>query len=491
MLQKLLFAIFLFSVSLLANYARANAILDSKLSEKLAQDGSANIMVVLKDSADLQSANLISDRAIRAKTVRERLLKVAELSQAPVINWLEGRGLKFRAFYVVNAISVDGISQSLAEELARQPGIARLDLNAKATLKLPPQTKPTIEDLPTASRLQKNLTVIKVDQVWEQLKAKGKGIVLAGQDSGYMWQHEALKNAYRGFSNGQVNHNYNWHDSIHVTGSSCGADAQEPCDDDGHGTHTMGSMLGDDGRDNKIGVAPEAKWIGCRNMNNGVGTVATYLECFEFFLAPYPVGGNSRSEGRVEMAPHIINNSWSCPPKEGCRADQFVDAIRALTASGILMVVAAGNDGPGCGSLQDPPGTYNGLVLSVAAYDDYYNSIASFSSRGPSTFDGSVGIDLAAPGTLIRSSVPKGDFGGGKYDYKQGTSMASPHVAGAVALLWQHRPELLRDVNGTIAFVRRNADGRTNAEKCANYSGVPNTSWGYGLLDTYKLLTGK
>ena len=66
---------------------------------------------------------------------------------------------------------------------------------------------------------------------------------------------------------------------------------QAPCDDKGHGTHTIGTAIGDDGMGNQIGMAPGAKWIGCRNMDQGNGTPARYIECMEFFLAPYPVGG--------------------------------------------------------------------------------------------------------------------------------------------------------------------------------------------------------
>ena len=67
---------------------------------------------------------------------------------------------------------------------------------------------------------------------------------------------------------------------------------------------------------NQIGVAPGAQWIGCRNMDQGWGTPATYMECFEFFLAPYPIG-QTPAEGEPALAPDVINNSWGCPPREG------------------------------------------------------------------------------------------------------------------------------------------------------------------------------
>ena len=148
----------------------------------------------------------------------------------------------------------------------------------------------------------------------------GQGAVIAGQDTGYQWDHPALKDQYRGWNGSAADHNYNWHDAIHATGSSCGADSPCPCDDNDHGTHTMGTMVGDDGGANQIGMAPGARWIGCRNMNAGVGTPTTYIECFEWFIAPTDLAGQNPNPA---MAPDVINNSWGCPESEGCSAGQF------------------------------------------------------------------------------------------------------------------------------------------------------------------------
>ena len=86
-------------------------------------------------------------------------------------------------------------------------------------------------------------------------------------DTGMRWTHNALKPHYRGWNGSTADHNYNWHDAIHSGGGDCGPNHQEPCDDGGHGTHTTGVAIGDDGAGNQIGVAPGAKWIGCRNMD--------------------------------------------------------------------------------------------------------------------------------------------------------------------------------------------------------------------------------
>src|SRR4029078_3292034 len=131
----------------------------------------------------------------------------------------------------------------------------------------------------------------------------------------------------------------------------------QPCDDNGHGTHTMGTVVGDDGAGNQVGMAPGAKWIGCRNMDQGNGTPATYIECMEFFLAPYPVGGTP-AQGDPSKAPDITTNSWGCPPSEGCALGTLQAAVEAQRAAGILMVVAAGNSGAACSTTTDPPSFY-------------------------------------------------------------------------------------------------------------------------------------
>ena len=179
-------------------------------------------------------------------------------------------------------------------------------------------------------------------QVWA-LGFTGQNIVVASADTGVRWTHNALKPHYRGWDGQNANHNYNWHDSIHDSvGNPCGNDSPFPCDDFFHGSHTTGTAIGDDGAGNQIGMAPGAKWIGCRNMDQGNGTPARYIECMEFFLAPYPINCTP-NEGDPTKAPDITINSWGCPASEGCSANTLQAAVEAQAAAGIQMVVAAGN----------------------------------------------------------------------------------------------------------------------------------------------------
>ncbi|MCX6349656.1 MAG: S8 family serine peptidase [Candidatus Aureabacteria bacterium] len=238
----------------------------------------------------------------------------------------------------------------------------------------------------------------------------------------------------------------------------------------------MGTVLGDDGAGNQIGMAPGAKWIGCRNMNAGVGTPATYLECFEFFLAPYPVGGTPE-DGNPDLSPDVTNNSWGCPPSEGCSSDSLLAAVQAQRAAGIMTVASAGNEGSDCSTVSSPPAIH-GEVYAVGALTTGSDSIASFSSRGPVTVDGSNRRkpDLAAPGTSIRSSVP-----GGGYNSLSGTSMASPHIAGAVALLWSVHTGLKNQIAATEAVL--NSSAVPISSKDCSSDRWPNNTYGCGRLD--------
>ena len=210
---------------------------------------------------------------------------------------------------------------------------------------------------------------------------------------GVRWTHNALKPHYRGWDGVNANHNYNWHDSIHDSvGNPCGNDSPFPCDDFFHGSHTTGTAIGDDGMGNQIGMAPGAKWIGCRNMDQGNGTPARYIECMQFFLAPYPINCTP-DQGDPTKAPDITINSWGCPPSEGCTVgNELQAAVEAQAAAGIQMVVAAGNSGSGCSTVSDPPSFYEASYTAGALVTGT-DTIASFSSRGPVTRTAATGIN--------------------------------------------------------------------------------------------------
>lgn len=451
---------------------RAMAKLAPWVVDRTESGAEAEYLVVLADQADLSGAADFHTRVEKGMYVFDALLAKARATQGPILDWLGARGIEHRSFYIVNLILVRG-GRDTALSLASRGDVWRIEGNPRIRNDLP---APSVREEPDApAGIETNIGYVRAPEVWA-LGYTGQGIVVGGQDTGYDWDHPALKAQYRGWDGSTADHDYNWHDSIHSGGGGCGHDSAEPCDDYGHGTHTMGTVVGDDGGSNRIGMAPGAKWIGCRNMNVGVGTPATYLECFEFFLAPYPIDGVP-ADGDPTKAPDVTNNSWGCPVSEGCAWDTLKAAVEAQRAAGIMTVVSAGNEGSGCSTVQDPPAIYD-ASYSVGALNKGGDTIASFSSRGPVTADGSnrVKPDICAPGTSIRSSYP-----GGSYTSMQGTSMAGPHVAGATALLWSARPDLVNQIDATESALNAAAAPIPSTE-CSS-SGIPNNVFGYGRLD--------
>jgi serine protease AprX len=308
--------------------------------------------------------------------------------------------------------------------------------------------------------------------------------VVGGQDTGYQWNHPALINAYRGWNGATADHNYNWHDAIHennpntLPGNPCGFDSLVPCDDNGHGTHTMGTMIGDDGGSNQIGMAPGAQWISCRNMEEGWGTPATYTECYQWFIAPTDLNGENPDSTK---APHVINNSWGCPVSEGCvTPDILLAVVQNVRAAGILTAHSAGNSGSSCSTVNTPAAIYDEsfTVGSTTSTD----AISSFSSRGPVTIDGSGRLkpDITAPGSSIRSSRPTNTYG-----ISSGTSMAGPHVAGLVALLISANPALAGQVDALEQIITSTAVPLTTTQNCGDVPGdqIPNNTFGWGRID--------
>jgi subtilisin family serine protease len=441
-------------------------------------------MIILADQADLSGAKLLKTKLEKGRFVRDALWNKKEATQGPILKWLDEHKLEHRSFYIVNAIWVkghydDALTMALRSDIARVEGNPRVKGLPDAAPALPaPSVLAPQPDSPDT--VEPGINYTHAPLVWAE-GFFGQGIVVAGADTGFRWTHNAIKPHYRGWNGSTADHDFNWHDSIHDSvGNPCGNDSPQPCDDFGHGTHTLGTAIGDDNAGNQIGMAPQASAIGCRNMDEGNGTPARYMECFEWFLAPYPVGGNS-GQGDPSKAPDITSNSWACPSSEGCSSGTLQAGVAAQRAAGIEMVCAAENSGPSCSTVIDPPAIYD-ESYTVGALNTGSDTIASFSSRGPVTSDGSMRLkpDICAPGTSTRSAWNTSDS---SYAFLDGTSMATPHIAGAVALLWSAHPELKNNPDATEPVLNSTAVHILSNVCDSGSPKTPNNTFGNGRVD--------
>ena len=423
------------------------------------------LFVILADQADLTAAYDLPDIESRRAFVYETLVAQADRTQADLRAQLDLLQVDYTPYYLVNAMEVEG-GPLLRIWLANRPEVDRVLASPRLRpLPAEPAVASGAAEAPTTPPW--NLTLIGVDRVWQEFAVRGEGIVIGQSDSGTEWDHPELQPSYRG---GPDDHDYNWFDPWFGT--------TVPEDWSGHGTHTLGTVLGE-----TVGVAPAATWFACVNLGRNLGNPALYTDCMQFMLAPFPLAGDPLRDGAPALGAHVLNNSWGCPPVEGCDPEALLPAVRALHAAGIFVVASAGNSGPGCETVDSPLPLYED-VFAVGAVDRLGN-LTDFSSRGPVSVDGSGRLkpDVLAPGADVLSSMP-----GGTYTANQGTSMAGPHVAGVVALIWSANPELIGDIAATTEIMRQTAtpyDFADGLPTCAGSTILPNPAVGYGIVDAY------
>ncbi|MBA8810889.1 S8 family serine peptidase [Promicromonospora sukumoe] len=439
--------------------------LSSKVLTQLEDKKTADFWIQFADKADLAPAQGIADWSERGQFVYDALHATAKKSQASVITKLKAADAQYESYWINNAIFVDDGSLELAESLATSSAVSGIHEQITMQNEEPVEKKASGEK--SAAAVEWGLDAINAPDVWD-LGYTGSGITVANFDTGVDATHPALQSKYRGYNaDGTYDNDYNYFDIP----DTCGGGA--PCDSGQHGTHTMGTIVGGSGA-NQIGVAPDATWIASNCIDNGGCAWDDYLANAQWFLAPTRADG---SDADPSKRPHVVSNSWGIPPGVDLPQDWMSAETQAWNAAGIFGAWAGGNEGPSCESGRFP-GEFE-HTYSVGAFD-VNGAIASFSARGPGR-NGTLLPNIAAPGVNVRSSIP-----GGGYANFSGTSMATPHLAGAIALLWSAAPALVGDIEGTIALLDETAID-TEDLSCG---GTPerNNVWGEGKLDVAALV---
>ncbi len=435
----------------------SNTKIAPELAQALQVQGQADFILHFARQADLSPAYDMDWNA-RGRFVYDALRRNADESQAQARRTLDEAGIEYVSFFTGNLLYVRGGGIELASTLAGLPEVSAVTTAGTYAI-VPPIIDDSVSAQPrTSGTLAWGIVDTGADQFWPTY-GEGDGIVVANIDTGVQWNHPALAGAYKCGSDPADP--ACWSDPSNV----CGAGGA--CDNNGHGTHVMGTMVGDNNPALtwQAGMAPGAAWIACKGCESNSCSDFALNSCADWIIAP---------NGNPANRPHVVNNSWG----GGSGNNWYLSKVNAWRAAGIFPAFSAGNQGPTCGTLLSP-GDYQ-ESFATAAHDSG-GTIASFSSRGPSAFGATpyTKPNISAPGVNVCSSVPTNGWSCGY----SGTSMASPHTAGAVALLWACSPDLRGDIDATIQALQGTA-GTAPAGDCgAPPSGQGNYTYGYGYLD--------
>lgn len=465
---------FLLSASAFGQVAKISPSLEN-IQETIQQDGISSdtliSIVVFLDNEGLTSRigkiSSLKSLAIkeRHEQVIENLVRTSDSSLASIKAEISRiyPPAEFREFWIAQAVATK-IPISILSEIQKLHGVYSIIEDARIEYIQPVEIP---NHLAKAQATSNHLGALNIPALWKR-GLKGRGRIVCSFDTGVEESHPALQSKWRG---NHTAHSAAWF-APNLTDPL-------PVDKVGHGTHTMGIMIGSTPEDS-FGVAPDAEWISAAVIDQGQTlnrTVSDILAAFQWAVDP---DGNPAT---VDDMPDVILNSWGIPGTALPPCDEtFNHVIDNVEAAGIVTIFAAGNEGPEPMSLRLPAvrATSPLNTFAVGAIDDATNTIAPFSSRGPSSCDTSAKKpEVVAPGILITSS-----FKGGIYKTMSGTSMAAPFIAGMVALLRQYNPNATVDeIKSAIILSSRDLGdpgedndygyGLPDAEKAIQYLPVP------------------
>ena len=426
-----LFLLFFFFKCFICFGGELSANLSAKLN-LLKVDEYTSCLVMMKDQVNTREMNLKLDpnlitRKMMHTVTLSALRSKAESSQTELINYLNQKtqdsGVKqFQTFWITNAVLVTA-KREVIESIAARPEVEAVEENYPITL-----VDPVSVEKAAGGEVEKErcFSAIGAQESWK-MGYTGKGRLVCNFDTGVDGHHPALSSSWRGNNGGSLS--ACWYDPLV---------SDYPKDDKGHGSHTMGVMVGITDNDT-IGVAFGAQWIAAAVIDRGrtiSETIADILLAFQWAVDP------DGDPNTTDDVPDVINNSWGIPPGYNSSCDQtFWNAIDNVENAGVVVIFAAGNEGPNPSTLRTPADRISSPTnsFSVGAVDAqcYGYPVANFSSRGPSACDDqTIKPEVTAPGMRIYSCYKNGE-----YRLMSGTSMAAPFVSGAVAILRQYNPE--------------------------------------------------
>ena len=434
--------------------------------------------------------------------------------------------------WIVNCVFVHSATRALVERVARLPSVSFVRGNNVAGRIDPvPRARIGLPRVQLEKALQWNILKIEADVAWNV--TRGAGVTVAGIDTGVRYTHESLLASYRGYNGTDVaEHNYNWFDPKEFANDPCThvvyicddvaallhafsllllailvlyflltlsvgwcipgvcspweCCAEFPFDNNGHGTHTMGTIAGSE--DFGIGVAPGVKWIAAKGCRDGSCLDYGLTRSAQWVICPTDLENDNED---CSVGADIVSNSWG----SGGGDIFYHDWTRAWLEAGILPVFSNGNEGPRC-ETAGSPADHEGVVGVGATDED--DVLADFSSRGPGVGGDGFSVarpNVAAPGVDIYSATSlTGSYDDAKYSEKSGTSMACPHVTGVAALILSVNPQLT--VEQLTSILETTADqgmpapdnGRTGSDECGgvHYTTYPNYHYGQGRVNARK-----
>jgi subtilisin family serine protease len=456
----------------LAGSALALVPVDDAVREALLQKRSADVFVQFKTRPAAPAELLVKmNRVERLRMIHTELVTLAKATQGELLADLKARGFSAKMMWINNSLYVKAATPELINELRQLKNALEIYADAEVARIDEPMVA-GVQSVPVkgGQMAQWNIEIIDAPAVWNV--TRGEGTTLANIDTGVRYTHESLVSNYRGNDNGVFDHDYNWYDPREVN--------FYPYDNNGHGTHTMGTSAGSEG--SGIGVAPGTSWISAKGCASSSCGNADLMGSFQYLLAPTPQGQyDDPDAGDVSKAPTVINNSWG----GGRGSSVYLPYIQPHVEAGNVIVFSQGNSGSACSTANSPGDLY--IVIGVASTDSN-DRLSSFSSRGPGLGSENFPLqkpDISAPGSSIYSAYPTNDQ---SYATLSGTSMASPHISGVIALMRSVNPDITIDEIRTIineSAVRALGTPNGGQTTCSGveYTAYPNYHYGYGRVN--------